>query len=1145
NIVIKNQTAQYGQSDQAWLGRLEDPLSPNAIWSYAQDSKSFYSDHYRNFKFALMNVQPNADLSLLPVIDGGYSIYITDDLDIGDGSIRGNYKVNIDRSVEGKEGIFVVTKAKIRFTGRQYNVAYDLGENNVITKQMLIDRISTGLEEKGVDAGKFTVKMTDRMSRGDTLTSIVGDGVSQTTKIENESDCGMYYVWLSVDGNDNFEPFFDKVELNVLSKWVSVTIGSDGIVGPEYGDEIYLSNQIFDNLIANNQIIGITGFLDANGSMLWDSDKDAAIALLQSYVEIIVGSGDLNTALDKEHAVVGSYSIFMNTIKTGEYENFRFIARTGETDTSNIDAYHIRQRTVTVVWKETMNEVYGEHGGSHTGYEISGVNGRDGVIGDDVVNFILTHAVDKTVTDNNARFEGGHAFAAGYYIAQVTGVTNPNYRIDPNDSNLSVQFQISPKAIEISLHNKDFVYGVDNARIDHIDSALNVYSQTPNYDVLTTKSTFVGNDRRDKIFEIYFDGKIADGLNYIPVGTYTINARQLTTPEAANYKITVKGTGTLTIKPAAAGLNVKQLTTMYFDASDQVVTIDRNWLVLSGDSDIIRNNANVSYKFVSRDTDRDTTTTEYTPEGKYTVRDAGRYVISIMIEAANHETYITDVNLNVTSANVIIKMGQAEKTYGDTLGDMIRKAHEEEGIDGIATLSDWLKIKCGITITMYRYSEGGDRREWPITENALKDFVFYVVDPNNVSGDGGAELQPGSYRNNVGDYRVYHKMASDALAANYSIEYYQEPGSSSKCNAHAYKITPRPVNVSWDVTDKADWNSNHSIYYYTGNTPQLVATFYALADESGTQPSVPLQITGMENVNVNADGAHYTAQVVHSVWESNQHALNYTLTRDTYEYTIVKRALTVTIFNQTKGVYGTVAGDVGVSSEEYSVYDEVLESNDIEYLRDVSIKLVLESVGSYKWLPAGKYAINAICSNDNYDVTFRGREGGECGWLIVEQATFTYAATTDYNGAKYLGADFTLNFKDILSVDGGAFVDGDDWETAWANATITYKQGGVTVDRPIFTGAGLESVQYTLTFANYKDFTGTLNVYVQKAVVNVSISEVSSVYGEDLLDSNQIFAGEHVTLAAGSDDIVIDIIDIISLSVDLVGKQLSDAGKYN
>ena len=1145
-IVIKDQYAKYGQARQIPLGELIDPVNAGAIWDYAQGSEArFYSDHYANYKF--VSEAHSADGSLVDVKEGGYDIGIVANTKEGmDGTIRDNYKVEVVTTEAGKSAKFFITPADIHFTGRQFNVAYDLHEDTVLSKQKLIDRITTGLEDRGVYASQFTVLMSERFLQSDTsVNDSNATWVDATTEVTKDIDCGKYYVLLKVTHpKGNFNEFIEKVELNILTKWVSVVVGG-GVTDAEYGYKVHTSDQIFASL----DILSIAGFMTDDGiGQLWNSDQQAAKDLLKEYVQLYVGLGDLKTEMEK-NSTVGDYSIYMRVIKTGQYENFRFLPREGESDTSNINAYHVLPRTISVEWTE-MDEEYGDHGNSHTGFNIIGVvEGQPGVIeGDEnLVRLNLTYDVDMEVERNTARFEGGHAFAAGHYIAQVVGVSNPNYRIDPNDEKLTTKFVINKKVIEINLHDREFVYGVDNARVDKIDEALNVYSQTPNYDVIS-KSPFVGSDKRDSIFEIYFDGTVADGLNYLPEGTYTINARQVLTTVSINYEVKIVdgGTGTLTIKPASAGLSVKQLTTLYFDASEQDVVIDRDWLVLAGDVENIKKNIKISYKFVSREDYRDTTTTEYTPEGEYTVRDAGRYVISVQIEADNHEIYTTDVNLNVTPANVVIKMSQAEKTYGDTLEDLIKKA-QSEGINGISTLSDWLKLasNCNIKIETYRDFGGGNREQWDITEDAIGDFEFYVVDPNNVSGDGGDELVPGAYQNNVGDYRVYHRMASGALASNYIVEYYQEPGASSKCNAHAYKIIPRPVNVSWEVAeeDKVNWNTNHTQYYYTSHAPSLVAVFKTLADENGQQQSVNLQIDGIQNVNANAEGQHYTARVVHSLWESNQYAKNYTLKEDTYDYSIVKRPLRVTIKDQEKGVYGMVRGDVAVTPGEFSIFDMKANAN-VNTLPNNPIELILQSigVGADKLLPAGSYSIGAVCHNDNYDVTFVGADGGECGWLKVSKAEFNFANTTSYRGAKYLGVEFTLDFKTVLAVNQDAFVVGDDWESAWANAVITYKQNGSTVDRPVFDGAGLVSIEYTLTFANYKDFTGRVQVDVQKATVNVSVSDVFSTYGDDLLNADEIFANAQVALADGSDDIQIDISDIITLYVDSAAV---NAGKYN
>ena len=321
-----------------------------------------------------------------------------------DGTIRDNYKVTVVTTEEGKSGTFHITPADIHFTGRQYNIAYDLQEDTVLTKQALINRITTGLEDRGVYANQFEVLMSERFLQSDT--SVNEDNakwVDATEAVKKDIDCAKYYVLLKVTHpKGNFNPFSATVELNILSNWVSVIIGK-GVTDAEYGYTVFSSEKIFEKL----EILSIAGFMTESGDQLWNTNEEEAKNMLKEYVQMYVGLGDLKTEMEN-NASVGDYSIYMRVIKNGEYENFRFLSRDGESDTSNINAYHVGPRTITVEWVE-MDEEYGDHGNSHTGYTIVGV-----VTGEeDLVRFGLTYSIDMEVDRNTARFEGGHAFAAG------------------------------------------------------------------------------------------------------------------------------------------------------------------------------------------------------------------------------------------------------------------------------------------------------------------------------------------------------------------------------------------------------------------------------------------------------------------------------------------------------------------------------------------------------------------------------------------------------------------------------------------------------------------------------------------------------------------------------------------------------------
>ncbi|MDE6275548.1 MAG: hypothetical protein K2M75_03310 [Clostridia bacterium] len=1178
-IVIDDQTAEYGTAQNITLGELSDPMSVDAIWDYYSGSDArFYSDDYSYYKFT--SGAQSSDGSLVDA--GDYKIGIVNNTPAGTDNgevIRNNYTV-VPVDAEGKseeEGgnmaMFHIVPAKIVFTGRVYNVDLDdpedIKNNGILKKSTLEESIATGI--KGVTTNEFTIKMSERVFRDNRITVEEATAqnlwVEQTKPVsatgEGDQGAGRYHVLLYITHNrGNFEPFVEYIHFNALTDWVSIVIGTNGVTNAEYGFDVCTSDEMFEGL----EFDRITGIMtedntaeDGKGDrQLWDVDRDAAIAKLKEYITFRVLVDSLESDMAAEigyNASVGDFSLYFDhtAVNDGVYENFRFLPRTGEKENSNINAYHVRPRTVTINWNN-MNEVYGEHGNSHSGYVITNK------VGTDVVRLVLKHYVDNGVADNTARFEGDHAFAAGHYIAEAIGTTNSNYRIaatpeDPDAPNPNIcKFVIAKKEYDIDLHDRSFVYGSDDALIDSIDDALNAYSPLePNFTV-TSRVEFVGNDNRMDIFRIYFkdiNGLIkADNIRYLPAGTYEILGEQVDTLVSDNYQINFERLGTLTITPATAGLNRRQLNTLHFDATYQKVVIDKSWLVLEGDVDSFINNVKIGYKFISLETEEDydnNANTEYVPEGEYKVKNAGKYVLEVEIKADNHDVLHREVNLNVDVATVVITMKQAEKTFGDTITDL-----NGQTPGNTDTLSKWMKYACEITITRVRDLGGGKKEEKNITASAIDDFIFYIIDEN--STEDNAELPVGNMQVDVGEYSIYHKMNEDrvnedgeydpGLATNYNVEYARD------CNVNAYKIIPRPVEVNWTVSDEANWaDADKTQFYYTGHRPGLVAKFTTLADKNGVEHVVPLTLSGIDNVNINSDGQKYTARVSRSAWNNNDYSGNYTLTGDTREYSIIKRPIKVTIENQNAGTYGNpdVKGNYEIAQEQYSVLDKITEDVLNENFEAPLVRLEIEKhgVAANKFLPAGAYKILGVYDGSNYDVEFVGADGENFGLLTVNKARFDFDSTLTYNRAKYLGEDFTLDLKQILgvSVDDEAFVDGDDWEAAWENAVITFTGD----EQPVFTGAGKYDVDYKLEFANYRDFSGTITVNVQKATVYLSISEVSSVYGDELLNSQQIFEKSKVVAVdlsetQKSDAIKIDFSKIITLKAKAGAV---NAGRYD
>ena len=103
-----------------------------------------------------------------------------------------------------------------------------------------------------------------------------------------DTGIGKYYVWFEVTGNKNFVEFRHKIELNILTDWISVRVG-EGITNAEYGYAVYTSEQIFEKI----DIEFINGFMGGeNGDRnLWDVDPEAAKAKLMAVYRILCRQG--------------------------------------------------------------------------------------------------------------------------------------------------------------------------------------------------------------------------------------------------------------------------------------------------------------------------------------------------------------------------------------------------------------------------------------------------------------------------------------------------------------------------------------------------------------------------------------------------------------------------------------------------------------------------------------------------------------------------------------------------------------------------------------------------------------------------------------------------------------------------------------
>lgn len=1132
NIIVDDQTAVYGKAKDVPIGALVDPVSnPTAIWDYAENSATFYGDHFRNYKF-VTDAHGNGLVDV-----GSYDIALADNDGEGmDGSVRQNYNVQIVNFPK-----FTITQANIRYTGRQFNIDYDSDEAKTIKIGDLISRVTVGVEGVGLDS--FTIRMSNKFFQSDNLN--YDDASLQWVNETTDTGIGKYYVWFEVTGNKNFVEFRHKIELNILTDWISVRVG-EGITNAEYGYAVYTSEQIFEKI----DIEFINGFMGGeNGDRnLWDVAPEAAKAKLMQYIEFFVGKGDLETEM-KTNESIGYYTLFMRGVDGAptDFENFRFIPRVGETDTSNIDAYRVLPRTIYVNWTG-LDEEYGSHGNSHTGFELIGVLPDD-------VNNVRLELTYGAMAETGASFVGGHAHTVGTYTAYANSIIgSSNYTLDPDDENRSTTFEISPKRLEIELHSREFIYGVQNASVAEINNALNVYSQTPNYDVTdASKSPFVGNDKRTDIFEIFFKSNktLPSNFKYLPVSgdgqgySYSISARLADTDVARNYQIILVVDGTLTIKPARLAFTTNELPRKYFNAREQVVDFNSDWIVAGGDVEYVKNNVSVSYKVLSREDVREDNP-EFIPGDKFTVKDAGKYEIKLRIEAPNHETFETGiVTLFVDRANVTIKMDQVSKEYGQQLGDFT-----------LSSLSDWIKHNANISIVSFRIYNG-ERIEEDITRYAIDDFIFYVVDPNNMTEEN-PELPIGSYQNNVGTYRIFHKFNTDnnALAYNYLPDYYQAPGAESKCNAHAYKINPKKVEVKW-MTDDRDNNwktrtdSMPEYYYNNGTRPTLMARFATL---DGTYVELDITGNGGPDYNANEEGMYYQAHAAHSSMGENNYSLNYELTNTSCNYRIVPRPVTVEIKNQNGGSYGASRGSHSIVQGEINVIDGVLGGEITLKGNPILLTLNGATVSDNEFLPAGRYKITASFVGSNYDPTYVNAEDSskDCGYYIITPAKMSLSLPLKYTGLKYLGSQGVFNFKDVVAknyINANTFADDDD-AAVWESAKITIYQDGVQVDAPYYDKAGSVTFRYVVEAANHMAEDGEWTFDVAKGQAYLSFFDgAHSIYGDNIYEDADALS-KRIVQEAKIAYLNAQGCDVLSLPIEELGRfyvlnNPTDAGTYD
>ncbi len=1113
-IYVQNQTATYGNAYTVPLGRaLVSPTDANAMWAYANSDNSahFIGDHYSSY--CLTSDARRAEGE--PLVDAGEHEIRVEPLANANADITKNYEVSVvkEGAPDNMQAIFEITPVDIHYMGRQFNIDADKKdeEQQFVTAEQIKERIYTSY---GTPISEFSVRMTDLYKNDGTEDVEFSESLNFVSKTSVPESVGRYYVWVEIKhrnakGNCNYNVFTAKVEVNILTGWISIVI-SEGIKNAEYGEKTHSSQKLVDELVFS-EISGIPAS-DTPGDYkgFEDALADLKKFVADGNVTFFVGVG--NTA-DKmtDNLSYGDYSIYIEVKDSFEYQNFRFLPKnSGDVHTSNINAYKVGKRYIDIDWGE-MDEVYGEHGdtsNSHT-YTLKHL------YGDDKVDVNIAYYM--LVGDNIWQPVGGHVKNVGTYKAVVEGVSHNDYQLP--ETTLETVFQVTARPITLDIVARELVYGLSvNATRGGVNDFLNRAIEGQTFYSIASSSeynSFAYREDASNIFRFKIgDYTLADGLNYLSAGTYDILAESIND----NYNISYTKAGVLTVtKSTGVSYGQQQIGSATYNGGDIKVAPENvlNNISLAGDGAKLNSGVTVEYKLADDDVSK------YSAD--YAIESAlrGVYSVNIKVDAPNHEIAVFTVSFIVERAVVVINMKSTTKIYGDTEDELFAQDGE------VNNFSDWLKKHCQIEIKAY------DEKGNDITVAGLEDdFVFKVIQKGQGNGDA---LAVG--KNPIGTYRVYHCNNDTLEDTKYIIDYYQAPDAEAKCNAEAYEIIKREARVNWEFNGAIDVD-NHKFEY--SNSAHDIKAYITLVGES-VPTSVPTTSLARGSYSdkeraIAINVGLYTEKVeVDPSFALYAQLGNYYFTNDTFDFEIVAKKATVTIKNQSF-TYGAEATKVG----EWK--------NHIEYQSDVEfvgqpIQLTVVATTDKTYYNVGKYHIVGQNSSPNYEVTFKG-EGSNEEFAIFEVTAATIGINLAKHSVEYNGKTFSANVKNILASENAYTIVGD-----WNDAKVTYKQADGQYSSAIPTVDGVTgsegfNIDYRIELANHITQDGTITIEVRPASVVIKISKgATSVYGDDLLSSDKLFEMTNATLDSDASSINVDIKTILTLKVDASGKV--NVGTYN
>ena len=875
-----------------------------------------------------------------------------------------------------------------------------------------------------------------------------------------------------------------------------------GNVEVEYGDNVLTSDELFAKL----NITAVKGLKEGGVEL----GLPQAIAKLKTLIEFTVGSGS-GSDLSGKHNAIADYSVYVKYLNSEIGENFNI----GFENDCNQSVYKVVKRKISVDWNwdEVGVQVYGDH--KHPTPVISNLAFEV----DDGTLFV------ETVPPAGVQLVGGHSKYVGTYTVNITGVrTDSFYTIEGVPAaNLSNTFRIVPREITVTIKNHSYTYGSAASSVETFKSRLKEVGTSFE---IGGAGLVAGDDSAD-IFSLSVELRNPiDGLNYYPADTYKIVG--VVADACKDYTVTfqcegntAQAYGQLSIDKANSDISINQLPSRKYNGRDYTPVLGEDAIRLSGDG--LSLNHKIYYRLGTVGADGGVEFNGAWAES-ITVRDASTYSIQVKVTADSHnDSEPKVITLQIEQVNVTIEMDAAEAVqYGTALPD-----------------SDWLWNNCNITLI------GDDVKESDGTVNndIKSEFLFRVVGSSDVALSGIV---------NKGSYRVRHYFA-DESKNNYVVTYALK-GDGTACNAGAYNVKAKVINIEW-TKGGTGWDSSYDDaskfmygYVYNGLLPEITAKAKGLlAQDSGLDVNYVVKVLNrVDRTGRSKNAGEYIATAV----LSGDGADNYEISADdTLSYKIVAKKVTVVLKYQSN-TYGVKDSDVlpYPSSNGWEVEGDGFIAEDGQV---ISIRLDAALSQGKNYLDVDTYSIVGECNSANYDVTFKGqdKEGNATvdghGIYEIEAADLDINRSI-YDEAEYNGAALVPDVKAWLtgSNDSGVPYVSLHGDVDWSQATIKYLNAKgnecEAADLAINGTSNNTEISFIVSIPNHNDFRGTIAISVQVAKIVISLNPINVVYGDAELTSEQIF--ERGSISYSGTELAVDLNTLLQF---VKGGNSADKGSYD